>query len=101
MTKRPATSATKAKPFQRTLTEDLFGYNPERARALVSWKEIGRKPTRDGEFVLCERGTGETGWWHDHKDGTDYGGHPMDAKQGALVCRTCGVIWLDPPKKRK
>ena len=37
----------------------------ERDFALVSWREVARV----GEFVKCRRGTGEMGWWHDHKDG--------------------------------
>lgn len=56
--------------------------------ALVSWRE----DYRDGNFVHMRRGTGETGWWHEHNDGTDYGGNPMDYNRDtrAYVCRTCG-----------
>jgi len=97
-----ATLASRDKPFQRTAWEDLVGYSDERARELVSWTEVHREARHDGEFVFCRRGTGETGWWHDHKDGEDHGGNPMDVKRdGTLECRKCGVIWLDPPNLRK
>ena len=56
---------------------------------LVSWNEV----RRDGDFVFMRRGTGETGWWHDHNDGTDYGGHPADYDRQSkkYKCRDCGV----------
>ena len=59
--------------------------------ALVSWKEVNRV----GSFVLMRRGTGETGWWHDHQDGTDYGGHPMDYDRETKLyrCRDCGETY--------
>ena len=56
--------------------------------ATVSWNE----KFREGAFVFCRRGTGETGWWHQHDDDDDYGGNPMDFRKDtdALVCRTGG-----------
>ena len=56
--------------------------------ALVSWREV----SREGDFVFMRRGTGETGWWHKHDDGEDYGGNPMDYKRGERLyrCRSCG-----------
>lgn len=64
--------------------------------ALVSWNEV----RREGEFVFCRRGTGETGWWHEHKgDDGDYGGNPMDNLKGILTCRTCGVMWIAGPSR--
>ena len=48
-----------------------------RATATVSWREV----RRDGDFVFCRRGTGETGWWHDHGNGEDYGGEPHGSHQ--------------------
>ena len=55
----------------------------------VAWHEQFVTP---GGFVFMRRGTGETGWWHDHKDGKDYGGNPMDYRtpMSVFVCRTCG-----------
>jgi hypothetical protein len=65
--------------------------------ALVSWREV----RREDEFVFCRRGTGETGWWHQHKDDEDYGGNPMDDVQGILTCRTCGTMWIAGPSQRR
>ena len=63
-----------------------------RATVTVSWREV----RRDGDFVFCRRGTGETGWWHDHGNGEDYGGNPMDRINGFLTCRTCTRVWSPP-----
>lgn len=59
----------------------------ERDLALVSW----RKVQTVGDFVFMKRGTGETGWWHDHRDGTEYGDHPMDwnSEMKQHICRDC------------
>ena len=56
--------------------------------ASVSWREV----FRHGPFVFMRRGTGETGWWHQHDDEDDCGGNPMDFKkdEAAVVCRSCG-----------
>ena len=67
----------------------------EQMISMVAWTEV----RREGDFVFMRRGTGETGWWHDHKDETDYGSHPMDydreASKGTGIrkytCRTCGA----------
>ena len=66
--------------------------------ALVSWNEV----SRTGSFVFCRRGTGETGWWHDHNDGTDYGVNPADRQESKLQhekiykCRSCGEHLVMP-----
>lgn len=57
--------------------------------ASVAWHETHR----DGDYVHMKRGSGyETGWWHEHHDGTDYCAHPMDytSKTKMYVCRDCG-----------
>jgi hypothetical protein len=65
--------------------------------ALVSWREV----SREGDFVKCRRGTGETGWWHHHKGDADYGGNPMDDIKGILTCRACGTMWIAGPSQRR
>lgn len=92
-------STSASKSFTRTRTEDLLGYSGQRAIDLVSWREVQRVSVQRGEMVFCRRGTGETGWWHDHKDDKDYGGNPMDERpDGTLECRRCGVIWQSPQR---
>lgn len=62
----------------------------KRAYATVSWQEV----RRESDFVFMRRGTGETGWWHDHGDGEDFGGNPMDRQgNGFLICRSCKRVW--------
>lgn len=66
--------------------------------ALVSWREV----SRTGSFVFCRRGTGETGWWHQHADDPDYGGNPADGNsrpgqhERIYKCRTCGELLVVP-----
>lgn len=69
-----------------------------RALPLVSWNEVERQ----GAFVKMRRGTGEVGWWHDHGDGTDYGGNPMDRSElGGFKCRKCDAIWRPPSGEKR
>jgi hypothetical protein len=55
----------------------------------VAWYE----QFKHRDFVFMRRGTGETGWWHQHEGEADYGGNPMDYKRtmSAYECRTCGA----------
>lgn len=54
---------------------------------LASWVEV----SRIGDFVKMRRGP-ESGYWHDHKDGEDFGGNPCWWEGRKITCQTCGSV---------
>lgn len=56
----------------------------------VAWREV----SRIGDFVFMKRGTGQTGYWHEHDDGS-YAGNPCDynRQSNKYVCRSCGKVF--------
>ena len=66
--------------------------------ALVAWREVERV----GDFIFMKRGTGETGWWHEHY-GDDDLSHPMDydRKKRSYICRDCGETFNLTAEKRR
>jgi DNA-directed RNA polymerase subunit RPC12/RpoP len=62
--------------------------NFNRALALVSWNPR----YREGDFIFYVRGTGETGWWHDHSTNPmEHNEHHAEYDREAKVyrCREC------------
>ena len=54
---------------------------------MASWNEVAR----EGDFVKLRRGP-ESGWWHDHNDGRDFGGNPCWWEGDKIQCGTCGEV---------